>query len=147
MPFPSTRMRRLRASETWRGLVRETELTPAHLIQPAFVVPGEGVREGIESMPGIERFSISELIAEATEIAAAGIGAVLLFGLPAAKDETGAPVAAYQVSGEYSAIKAAGANGWIDEQAAALESLVSMRRAGADFVVTYFAKEAAAWLS
>jgi porphobilinogen synthase len=63
------------------------------------------------------------------------------------KEETGAPVAAYQVSGEYSAIKAAGANGWIDEQAAALESLVSMRRAGADFVVTYFAKEAAAWLA
>jgi len=62
------------------------------------------------------------------------------------KDETGAPVAAYQVSGEYSAIKAAGANGWIDEKAAALEALVSMRRAGADFVVTYFAKEAAGWL-
>ena len=58
------------------------------------------------------------------------------------KDETGAPVAAYQVSGEYSAIKAAGANGWIDEKAAALESLVSIRRAGADFIVTYFAKDA-----
>ena len=63
------------------------------------------------------------------------------------KDETGAPVAAYQVSGEYSALKAAGANGWIDEQAAALESLVSIRRAGADFIVTYFAKEAAGWLA
>ena len=62
------------------------------------------------------------------------------------KDETGAPVAAYQVSGEYSAIKAAGANGWIDEKAAVLESLVSMRRAGADFIVSYFAKEAAGWL-
>jgi porphobilinogen synthase len=63
------------------------------------------------------------------------------------KDETGAPVAAYQVSGEYSALKAAGANGWIDERAAALESLVSIRRAGADFIVTYFAKEAAGWLA
>nr|HNH87543.1 porphobilinogen synthase [Solirubrobacterales bacterium] len=63
------------------------------------------------------------------------------------KDETGAPVAAYQVSGEYSAIRAAGANGWIDERAAALESLVSIRRAGADFIVTYFAREAAAWLA
>ena len=70
-------------------MVRETELSPAHLIQPAFVVAGEGVREEIESMPGIERFSISELVAEATEIASAGIGAILLFGVPADKDETG----------------------------------------------------------
>ena len=315
-------MRRLRANETWRGLVRETELSPAHLIQPAFVVPGEGVREGIESMPGIERFSISELLAEATEIAAAGIGAVLLFGLPTAKDETGsaayddegvlqmavralkeahpdlvvitdvclcaytshghcgfvrdgevdndvtvellaktaishaeagadavapsdmmdgrvgtirhqldeeghrgvpiisysakyasafygpfrdaaesspefgdrrgyqldpanadeavreaeldleegadmlmvkpatpyldvirrikdrtgAPVAAYQVSGEYSMLKAAAANGWIEERPAVLESLTAIRRAGADAIVTYYAKEAASWL-
>ena len=52
-----------------------------------------------------------------------------------------------QVPPAYSAIKAAGANGWIDEKAAALESLVSIRRAGADFIVTYFAKDAAAWLA
>jgi len=63
------------------------------------------------------------------------------------KDETGAPVAAYQVSGEYSMLKAAGANGWIDERKAATEALVSMRRAGADFIVTYYAKEAALWLA
>lgn len=63
------------------------------------------------------------------------------------KVETGAPVAAYQVSGEYSMLKAAGANGWIDEQRAATEALVSMRRAGADFIVTYYAKEAALWLA
>jgi porphobilinogen synthase len=62
------------------------------------------------------------------------------------KEETGAPVAAYQVSGEYSMLKAAAANGWIDERAAALESLLSIRRAGADAIVTYYAKEAAAWL-
>ena len=89
MQFPSTRMRRLRRTEALRGLVRETELSPAHLIQPAFVVAGEGVREAVPSMPGIERFSISELLAEATEIAAAGVGAILLFGVPASKDETG----------------------------------------------------------
>src|ERR1044072_9727501 len=89
MPFPSTRPRRLRRSDTLRGLVRETDLSPAPLIQPAFVVAGEGVREEIDSMPGIERFSISELVAEATEIAGAGIGAVLLFGIPADKDESG----------------------------------------------------------
>jgi porphobilinogen synthase len=315
-------MRRLRRTETLRGLVRETELSPAHLIQPAFVVAGEGVREEVASMPGIERFSISELVAEATEIASVGIGAVLLFGIPAAKDETGsgayddegvvqmavralkeahpeltvitdvclceytshghcgflrdgevdndltvellaktaishaeagadavapsdmmdgrvgairhqldeeghsgtpivaysakyasafygpfreaaesapesgdrrgyqldpanveeavrearldldegadvlmvkpalpyldvvrrvkeetgAPLAAYHVSGEYSMLKAAAANGWIDERLAVLETLTSIRRAGADAIVTYYAKEAAAWL-
>ncbi len=63
------------------------------------------------------------------------------------KDETGAPVAAYQVSGEYSMLKAAGANGWIDEKKAALEALISIKRAGADFIVTYYAKEAAPWLA
>ena len=62
------------------------------------------------------------------------------------KDATGAPVAAYHVSGEYSMLKAAAANGWIDERQAVLETLTSIRRAGADAIVTYYAKEAAAWL-
>ena len=322
MPFPATRMRRLRRTEPLRALVRETNLSPAHLIQPLFVVAGENVREDVDSMPGIERFSISELVAEATEIATAGIGSVLLFGVPAAKDEsgsgayddegvvqmavralkeahpdltvitdvclceytshghcgfvrdgevdnditvellakvaishaeagadavapsdmmdgrigtirhqldeeghsgvpivaysakyssafygpfrdaaestaefgdrrgyqmdpansaeavreaeldleegadmlmvkpatpyldvvrqvkdaTGAPLAAYHVSGEYSMLKAAAEQGWIDERAAVLETLTSIRRAGADAIVTYYAKEAAAWL-
>jgi porphobilinogen synthase len=322
MPFPATRLRRLRRTDTLRGLVRETELSPAHLIQPVFVVAGEGIREEVESMPGIERFSISGLVEEAAEIAAAGVGALLLFGVPAAKDESGsgayddegvvqmavralkeahpdlavitdvclceytshghcgfvrdgevdnditvellaktaishaeagadavapsdmmdgrigsirfqldeeghsgvpivaysakyasafygpfraaadstpefgdrrgyqmdpanadeavreaeldleegadmlmvkpathyldvvrrvkdataAPVAAYHVSGEYSMLKAAAANGWIDERAAVLETLTSIRRAGADAIVTYYAKEAAPWL-
>jgi porphobilinogen synthase len=317
-------MRRLRQNDVLRGMVRETELSPSHLIQPAFVVAGEGIREGIESMPGIERFSISNLVEEAGEIAAAGIGALLLFGIPAAKDEvgsgayddegivqmavralkdahpdltvitdvclceytshghcgifrdggtevdndlsvellaktaishadagadavapsdmmdgrigairyqmdeeghpgvpiiaysakyasafygpfrdaadstpshgdrrgyqmdpanaaeavreaeldleegadmlivkpatpyldvvrrvkdaTGAPVAAYHVSGEYSMLKAAAQNGWIDERQAVVETLTSIRRAGADAIVTYYAKEAASWL-
>lgn len=323
MSFPSTRLRRLRRTPALRGLVRETSLSPADLIQPLFVTTGSDLREPVESMPGVSRFSIAALVEEAGEIEAAGIPAVLLFGIPTekdeagsgayddegvvqmavralkeahpdlvvitdvclceytdhgqcgfvrdgqvdndvtvellartaishaeagadivapsdmmdgrigsiryqldeeghpdtailsyaakyasafygpfreaaestpafgdrkgyqldpansdeavreakldleegadalmvkpaslyldivrrVKDETGAPVAAYQVSGEYAAIKAAGANGWIDEQGAALESLVSMRRAGADFLVTYFAKEAAAWLA
>jgi porphobilinogen synthase len=322
MAFPSTRLRRLRRTESLRALVRETELSPAHLIQPLFVVAGENVRDEVESMPGIERFSISELVAECTEIAAAGVKAVLLFGIPASKDEsgsgaydeegvvqmavralkeahpdltvitdvclceytshghcgfvrdgevdnditvellaktaishaeagadavapsdmmdgrigtirhqldeeghpgvpivaysakyasalygpfrdaadstpefgdrrgyqmdpanaeeavreaeldleegadmvmvkpaipyldvvrrvkaaTGAPVAAYHVSGEYSMLKAAAERGWIDEPAAVLEALTSIRRAGADAIVTYYAKEAAGWL-
>jgi porphobilinogen synthase len=315
-------MRRLRRTRALRDLVRETELTPAHLVQPLFVVAGEGVREEVASMPGIQRFSISELVAEAGEVQAAGIKAVLLFGIPAGKDETatgayddegivqmavralkeahpdllvatdvclceytshghcgfvrdgevdnditvellaktaishaeagadavapsdmmdgrvaairhqldeeghpdvpiiaysakyasalygpfreaaestpdfgdrrgyqmdpanaeeavreakldldegadmlmvkpatpyldvirrvkeatGAPLAAYQVSGEYSMLKAAAGNGWIDERAAALEALTSIRRAGADVVISYYAKEAAGWL-
>jgi porphobilinogen synthase len=315
-------MRRLRRTESLRGLVRETNLSPADLIQPLFVVAGEDVREEIDSMPGIERFSISELVAEATEIATAGVGTVLLFGIPAAKDESGsgayddegvvqmavralkeahpdltvitdvclceytshghcgfvrdgevdnditvellaktavshaeagadavapsdmmdgrvgairhqldeeghsavpivaysakyasafygpfrdaagstpefgdrrgyqmdpanaaeavreaeldleegadmlmvkpatayldvvrqvkdataAPLVAYHVSGEYSMLKAAAGQGWIDERAAVLETLTSIRRAGADAIVTYYAKEAAAWL-
>jgi porphobilinogen synthase len=322
MPFPATRLRRLRRTETLRGLTRETELSPRHLIQPLFVVAGENIREPVESMPGVERFSISGLVEEAGEIAAAGIGAILLFGIPAAKDDvgsgayddegvvqmavralkdahpdltvitdvclceytshghcgvvgegevdndisvellaktaishaeagadvvapsdmmdgrigsiryqldeeghpgvpilaysakyasafygpfrdaadsapesgdrrgyqmdpanaaeavreaeldldegadmlmvkpatpyldvvrrvkdaTGAPLCAYHVSGEYSMLKAAAANGWIDERQAVLETLTSIRRAGADAIVTYYAKEAAPWL-
>jgi len=315
-------MRRMRRTEALRGLVKETELSPSHLIQPLFVVAGEGVRDEVESMPGVERFSISELVAECAEIATAGVKAVLLFGIPTAKDESGSgayddegvvqmavralkeahpdltvitdvclceytshghcgfvrdgevdnditvellaktaishaeagadavapsdmmdgrigsirhqldeeghpgvpiiaysakyasafygpfreaaesapefgdrrgyqmdpanaaealreveldveegadmvmvkpalpyldvirrvrestavPLVAYQVSGEYSMLKAAAANGWIDERAATLEALTSIRRAGADAIVTYYAKEAASWL-
>jgi porphobilinogen synthase len=62
------------------------------------------------------------------------------------KDATGAPLAAYHVGGEYSMLKAAAANGWIDERDAALESLTAIRRAGADMIITYFAKDAAAWM-
>ena len=57
------------------------------------------------------------------------------------------PVAAYQVSGEYSLIKAAAGHGWIDERRVVLESLLGIRRAGADLVLTYFAPEAARWLA
>ncbi|HXF00731.1 MAG TPA: porphobilinogen synthase [Solirubrobacterales bacterium] len=322
MSFPATRMRRLRRTRALRDLVRETELSPRHLVQPLFVVAGEGVREEVPAMPGIERFSISELVAEATELQAAGIGAVILFGIPASKDEAGsgaydpegvvqmavralkdahpdlvvitdvclceytshghcgvvrdgevdndltlellaktavsladagadvvapsdmmdgrvgvirtqlddeghqnvaivaysakyasafygpfreaaestpefgdrrgyqmdpanaleglreakldlaegadvlmvkpatpyldvirlvkeeteAPVAAFHVSGEYSMLKAAARNGWLDERSAVLETLTAIRRAGADLVFTYYAKEAAGWL-
>ena len=324
MSFPGTRLRRLRRTPALRELVRETELSPSDLVQPLFVVAGESLREPVESMPGVERFSINELVAETSELRAVGVGAVLLFGIPSVKDETGSgafdnegviqmavralkeshpeltvitdvclceytshgqcgfvreggeevdnditvellartaishaeagadavapsdmmdgrigairhqldeeghsetpiiaysakyasafygpfreaaestpefgdrrgyqmdpansrealrevrldieegadmvmikpalpyldvirtvrdqtevPIAAYQVSGEYSMLKAAAANGWLDERAAALESLTAIRRAGADVIFTYYAKEAAAWL-
>ena len=57
------------------------------------------------------------------------------------------PVAAYNVSGEYAMIKAAAANGWLDERATTLETLTAIKRAGADVILTYYAKEAAAWMS
>jgi len=62
------------------------------------------------------------------------------------KDKFGVPTFVYQVSGEYSMIMAAARNGWIDERAVAMEALVSMKRAGADAILTYFAKRAAEWL-
>jgi porphobilinogen synthase len=64
-----------------------------------------------------------------------------------AKDETRFPMAAYNVSGEYAMLKAAAMNGWLDERRAVLEVLTSIRRAGADLVLTYHAREAADWLS
>ena len=63
------------------------------------------------------------------------------------KDAFGYPVAAYNVSGEYAMIKAAALNGWLDEQRVVLETLIAIRRAGADIILTYFAKDAARWLA
>ena len=62
------------------------------------------------------------------------------------KTEFGYPTAAYSVSAEYSMVKAAGANGWIDERAVTLETLLALRRAGADIIITYAAVDAARWL-
>jgi porphobilinogen synthase len=89
MPFPQTRLRRLRQTHAMRGLVRETRLHPADLVYPMFVAHGIDRREPIEAMPGIDRLSIAHAVSEAGEAAALGIPAVLLFGLPAAKDEEG----------------------------------------------------------
>ena len=87
MSFPATRLRRLRRTNALRGLVRETDLSVGHLVYPLFVTHGSDRREPIASMPGIERLTISHLADEAGEIAALGIPAVLLFGIPADKDE------------------------------------------------------------
>jgi porphobilinogen synthase len=89
MSFPQTRLRRLRASRALRGLVRETRLTAADFVYPMFVAHGIDRREPIDAMPGIDRLSIAHAVAEAGEAASLGIPGVLLFGLPAAKDEEG----------------------------------------------------------
>ncbi len=89
MPFPQTRLRRLRSTAGLRGLVRETRLDPADLIYPMFVAHGLDRREPIEAMPGIDRLSIAHAVTEAGEALELGIGAVLLFGIPAGKDEDG----------------------------------------------------------
>jgi porphobilinogen synthase len=323
MPFPQTRLRRLRATHALRGLVRETHLHPGDFVHPMFVAHGADRREPIASMPGVDRLSIAHAVDDAGEAAELGIPAVLLFGIPATKDaegsgawddegvvqlatraikeahpellviadlclceytshghcgvvrsdgvvdndatlellartavsqaragadviapsdmmdgrighirtaldddgltetpilaysakfasafygpfrdaadstpafgdrrayqmdpanasealrevkldieegadivmvkpalpyldvirrvkeESGMPVAAYNVSGEYSMLKAAAAAGYLDERAAVLEALTSIRRAGADIVITYHAKDAARWL-
>ncbi len=89
MAFPATRMRRLRRTGLLRGMVRETELTPAHLVQPLFVQLGTDSRTPIEAMPGVDRLSISQAVDEAGAAHEAGVPAVLLFGIPAEKDDSG----------------------------------------------------------
>ena len=87
MEYPVTRLRRLRSSEPMRSLVRETHLEPSSFIYPLFICPGEGVRNEIGSMPGVFNLSVDEALKEAEAAAALGIGGLLLFGLPEAKDE------------------------------------------------------------
>jgi len=82
-------MRRLRRSESLRALVRETTLEPGDLIYPLFLCPGEGVRCEVSSMPGVFQLSVDEAVREAEEAARQGLGGLLLFGLPEAKDEQG----------------------------------------------------------
>ncbi|HEY8770319.1 MAG TPA: porphobilinogen synthase [Thermoleophilaceae bacterium] len=86
MAFPATRMRRLRGSDVLRGMVRETELSPQHLVMPMFVELGTDSRTPVEAMPGVERLSISHAVEEAGAVHDLGVPAVLLFGLPAEKD-------------------------------------------------------------
>jgi porphobilinogen synthase len=83
------RPRRLRRTAALRDLVRETTLAPDDLVYPFFVVPGEGVRRPIASMPGIDQISVDALPGEARELESLGIKAALLFGIPSAKDEAG----------------------------------------------------------
>jgi porphobilinogen synthase len=89
MGFPKIRMRRLRSSDSIRRLVRETSLSVDDLVYPLFVREGENLKEPIKSMADCFHFSPDTIAAEAAEVAALGIPAVLLFGLPDKKDQTG----------------------------------------------------------
>jgi porphobilinogen synthase len=87
MSFPATRLRRLRQSEPLRAMVRETRLSPASLVYPMFVCPGEGVRKEIRSMPGVFNLSVDEAVKEARQTHTLGVPAIILFGLPVKKDD------------------------------------------------------------
>jgi len=111
--------------------------------------PKEGDKKTYQMDPGNVREAVRELLLDEEE------GADIVMVKPAGpyldviarlRDETTLPIAAYQVSGEYLMIKAACEGGWLDEQAVVMESLVGIKRAGADMILTYFAKDVAAWI-
>jgi porphobilinogen synthase len=83
------RPRRLRRTAALRDLVRETSLEPADFVYPLIVVPGHDVRRAVTSMPGVDQLSVDQLAGEARELAALGVKAVVLFGIPSAKDAHG----------------------------------------------------------
>lgn len=112
--------------------------------------PKEGDKKTYQMDPGNVREAIRELLMDEQE------GADIVMVKPAGpyldviarlRDETTLPVAAYQVSGEYLMIKSACAGGWLDEKAVVMESLLGIKRAGADMIITYFAKDVARWLN
>src|SRR6476661_10410040 len=87
--YPRYRPRRLRRTEALRALVRETRLSPSQLVLPLFARPGERTRQPVESMTGVHQTSVDELVKDARAAADAGVGGVLLFGIPEHKDEQG----------------------------------------------------------
>ena len=89
MAFPVNRPRRLRRSDTFRRMVRETRLAPDDFIQPYFVCPGRDVRKPVGTMPGVAQLSVDNVVRAAGETWAAGVPAVILFGIPTRKDATG----------------------------------------------------------
>ena len=89
MTYPTTRLRRLRATPALRAMRRETTLAASNLVAPLFVCHGTGVKKPVASMPGHFQLSVDELVREGEAIARDGIGGVILFGIPAAKDAEG----------------------------------------------------------
>jgi porphobilinogen synthase len=99
MSFPTQRPRRLRKNENWRRMVRETFISVDDLILPLFVVPGEGVRNPVSSMPGVFQLSVDEVAKEAAEVQGLGIPAVILFGVPHDEDKDPEGTEAYNPEG------------------------------------------------
>jgi len=91
--FPIQRPRRLRRTEALRGMVRETRLSTSGFVYPMFVCPGSGVRTEISTMPGIFQQSVDHFLEECREVEGLGIPAVILFGIPERKDESGSEAA------------------------------------------------------
>jgi porphobilinogen synthase len=89
MGFPEVRLRRTRRTPLLRRMVRETRLSPANLVLPLFVCPGEGVEQPISSLPGVARLSVDRLVDTVAAARAEGVQAVILFGIPERKDPTG----------------------------------------------------------
>ena len=112
--------------------------------------PQFGDRRGYQMDPPNVREALREVAAdieEQADIVMVKPALAYLDVIRATREATGLPVAAYNVSGEYSMLKAAIANGWLEEERVILETLTSIRRAGADIIITYHAKEAARWLN
>ena len=132
----------------WDGLAcRPALLLP---FREAVASSLEGDRRTYQQEPGNAREAVHEVdldIEEGADLVMVKPAMAYLDIVRAAADISPVPVAAYQVSGEYAMISAAAANGWIDLRTVALESLTGIRRAGADIVLTYWAAEAARWLS
>lgn len=110
--YPSTRLRRLRRHPKLRDLVRETTLSPADFVLPVFVKHGENQRTPIASMPGQHQFTVDLLAEEVREIESLGIPAVILFGIPAKKDDVGSDACSEDgiVQQAVRAIKASGSS-------------------------------------
>jgi len=89
MAFPINRPRRLRRTETMRRMIRETRLSADNLIQPFFVCPGRDVKRPVTSMPGVAQLSVDNVVSAAREAHAAGVPAIILFGIPERKDAIG----------------------------------------------------------
>ncbi|MBM4354744.1 MAG: porphobilinogen synthase [Deltaproteobacteria bacterium] len=111
--------------------------------------PAFGDRSSYQMDPANIRMALAEVdldLQEGADIVMIKPALAYLDVIKAVKETFSAPVAAYNVSGEYAMVKAAGANGWIDEKRVTLEMLTSITRAGADIILTYFAKDVAGWL-
>lgn len=111
--------------------------------------PAFGDRRGYQMDPANRREALREIaldVDEAADVVMVKPALAYLDVIAAARARVETPIAAYSTSGEYAMVKAAAERGWVDERQAALEQLVAIRRAGADFIVTYWAKQAARWL-